>query len=165
MLGKNYDSQVCSAARALELVGERWSLLIIRNALFAGATRFNDFLTLGIATNILKTRLDGFVDAGIMERRSTPEAPEHFDYVLTDKGRELASVIVALTEWGDRWAAPAGPPILYVHSTCDGPLTLQMSCANCGLVHDPSEIGVRPGPGMPADMVERVGGRVPAGTG
>jgi DNA-binding HxlR family transcriptional regulator len=101
MLGKTYDSQVCSAARALELVGERWSLLIIRNALFAGATRFNDFLTLGIATNILKTRLDGFVDAGIMERRSTPEAPEHFDYVLTDKGRELAPVIVALTEWGD----------------------------------------------------------------
>ena len=77
MLGKTYDSQVCSAARALELVGERWSLLIIRNALFAGATRFNDFLTLGIATNILKNRLDGFVDTGIMERRSNPGTQEH----------------------------------------------------------------------------------------
>ena len=165
MLGKNYDSQVCSAARALELVGERWSLLIIRNALFAGATRFNDFLTLGIATNILKNRLDGFVDAGIMERRSNPGTQEHIEYVLTDKGRELTPIIVALTEWGDRWAAPDGPPILYVHSTCGGPITLRTSCANCGLVHDPNEVRVRRGPGMPADMAERVGGRVPAGTG
>jgi DNA-binding HxlR family transcriptional regulator len=126
MLGKTYDSQVCSAARALELVGERWSLLIIRNALFAGATRFGDFLTLGIATNILKSRLDRFVAAGIMERRSNAASPEHFEYVLTDKGRELAPVIVALTEWGDRWAAPGGPPILYVHTVCGGPITLEI---------------------------------------
>jgi DNA-binding HxlR family transcriptional regulator len=165
MLGKTYDSQVCSAARALELVGERWSLLIIRNALFAGATRFNDFLTLGIATNILKNRLDGFVEAGIMERRSSDASPEHFEYVLTDKGRELATIIVALTEWGDRWAAPGGPPILYIHTVCDSPITLQTNCANCGQVHDPAEVGVRPGPGMPADLVVRMEGRDSAGTG
>jgi DNA-binding HxlR family transcriptional regulator len=156
---------VCSAARALELVGERWSLLIIRNALFAGAARFNDFLTLGIATNILKNRLDGFVDTGIMERRSNPATPEHFEYVLTDKGRELAPIIVALTEWGDRWAAPDGPPVLYIHSDCGGPITLQTNCAKCGQVHDPAELSVRPGPGMPADMAERIDGRVRAGTG
>ena len=165
MLGKPYDSQVCSAARALELVGERWSLLIIRNALFASATRFNDFLTLGIATNILKSRLDGFVDAGIMVRHSNPGNQDHFEYVLTDKGRELTPIIIALTEWGDRWAAPDGPPILYIHSTCGGPITLQTSCANCGLVRDPSEIGVRPGPGMPADMAERVVGRMSGASG
>ncbi len=165
MLGKTYDSQVCSAARSLELVGERWSLLIIRNALFAGATRFNDFLTLGIATNILTNRLDGFVDAGIMVRRSNSGSQDHFEYALTDKGRELTPIIVALTEWGDRWAAPDGPPILYVHSTCGGPITLQTSCANCGQVHDPAEVRVRPGPGMPAHMAERVGGQMPAGTG
>jgi DNA-binding HxlR family transcriptional regulator len=164
MLGKTYDSQVCSAARALELVGERWSLLIIRNALFAGATRFNDFLALGIATNILKNRLDGFADAGIMERRNIPASLEHFEYVLTDKGRELAPIIVALTEWGDGWAAPGGPPILYVHSVCGGPITLQIHCANCGQVHDPAELGVRPGPGMPADIAARMETRVPAGT-
>ena len=140
MLGKTYDSQVCSAARALELVGERWSLLIIRNALFAGATRFNDFLTLGIATNILKTRLDGFVDAGIMERLSNTWRSGALRVRTLRKGHELAPIIVALTEWGDRWAAPDGPPILYIHSTCGGPITLQTSCANCGLVHDPSEI-------------------------
>jgi DNA-binding HxlR family transcriptional regulator len=159
VLGKTYDSQVCSAARALELVGERWSLLIIRDALFAGSTRFNDFLRLGVATNILKTRLDGFVDSGIMERRSSSRNPDHFEYLLTDKGRDLAPSIVALTEWGDRWAAPDGPPILYVHSVCGGPITLQTACDNCGQVHDPAELQVRPGPGMPADIAARMGER------
>jgi DNA-binding HxlR family transcriptional regulator len=157
VLGKTYDSQVCSAARALELVGERWSLLIIRDALFAGSTRFNDFLRLGVATNILKNRLDGFVSAGIMERRSYSSSPDHHEYLLTDKGRELAPVIVALTEWGDRWAAPAGPPILYAHSVCGDPITVQTTCATCGQVHDPAEVHVRPGPGMPADIAARMG--------
>jgi len=156
MLGKTYDSEVCSAARALELVGERWSLLIIRNAMFAGATRFNDFLGLGIATNILKSRLDGFVDAGIMERRSSSRNPDHYDYLLTEKGRELTSVIVALTAWGDRWAAPDGPPVLYVHSVCGGPISQQTTCANCGQVHHPEEVGVRPGPGMPIEIAARM---------
>src|SRR3954463_9395138 len=106
VLGKTYDNQVCSIARALEVVGERWSILIVRNALFAGSTRFTDFQrSLGIAPNILKTRLDGFVDAGIMRR------DEH-EYLLTEKGRDLAPALVALTAWGDRWVAPDGPPIL-----------------------------------------------------
>ena len=156
MLGKTYDSQVCSAARALELVGERWSLLIIRDALFAGATRFNDFLALGIATNILKNRLDGLVAAGIMQHGNARNS-EHFEYRLTDKGRELAFVIVALTEWGDRWVAPDGRPVLYTHSVCDGPITQQLTCANCGQVHDPAEVQARPGPGMPADIAARMG--------
>ncbi len=148
MLGKMYDSEVCSAARALELVGERWSLLIIRNALFAGATRYSDFRALDIATNILKTRLDGFIESGIMERRGSLRNPEHFEYALTEKGRDLATVVVALTEWGDRWRAPAGPPAWYPHSVCGGQLSLHTTCADCGLVHDPAEVGVRPGPGM-----------------
>jgi DNA-binding HxlR family transcriptional regulator len=157
MLGKTYDSQVCSAARALEIVGERWSLLIIRDALFAGATRFNDFLKLGLATNILANRLEGFVDAGIMERRSYATNPDHGEYLLTDKGRDLAPAIVALTEWGDRWAAPDGPPILYIHSECGSPITQQTNCATCGKVHDLAEVRVRPGPGMPPDMAARMG--------
>jgi DNA-binding HxlR family transcriptional regulator len=156
MLGKTYDSEVCSAARALEQVGERWSLLIIRNALFAGATRFNDFRRLGIATNILKSRLDGFVDAGIMQRRTYSGNPEHYDYLLTDRGRDLAPIIVALTEWGDRWAAPDGPPVLYAHSVCGGRITQQTTCADCGQVHDPAEVQARPGPGMPAELAARM---------
>ena len=152
MLGKTYDSQVCSAARALEFVGERWTLLIVRDALFAGATRFSDFLKgLGIATNILTSRLDGLVEAGIMERHGYAQNPELYEYLLTDKGLELAPVIVALTEWGDQWAAPDGRPILYTHAACDGEISLQMTCATCGRVHDPTEMRVRPGPGMPSD--------------
>jgi DNA-binding HxlR family transcriptional regulator len=158
MLGKTYDSEVCSAARTLELVGERWSLLIVRNALFAGATRYNDFhKKLGIATNILKTRLDGLVDAGIMERRSYSQNPELYEYLLTDKGRELVPVVLALTEWGDRWAAPDGPPVLYTHSVCGDGIFQQTICATCGQVHDPAEVQARPGPGMPADRAAGMG--------
>jgi DNA-binding HxlR family transcriptional regulator len=156
MLGKTYDSQVCSAARALEVVGERWSLLIIRDALFAGATRFGDFLALGIATNILKNRLDGFIAAGIMQRRKDARNPEHHEYLLTQRGRELAPIILALTQWGDRWAAPEGPPVLYRHSGCGAPITQSISCVTCGEVHDPAEVHVLPGPGLPADIAARL---------
>src|SRR5690349_11852957 len=91
MLGRTYEAEVCSIARALEVVGERWSVLIVRNALFAGSTRFTDFQrSLGIAPNVLKTRLDGFVDAGIMRRRQYSEQPELYEYLLTEKGRDLA---------------------------------------------------------------------------
>lgn len=150
MLGKTYDSQVCSIARALELVGERWSLLIIRDALFGGATRYSDFQRgLGVATNVLKTRLDGFVDAGIMRRHRYSEQPELYEYLLTDKGRALAPALVALTEWGDRWATDAEPPILYTHSVCGAALTHQTVCTHCGRVDDPAEIRATVGPGMP----------------
>ena len=155
MLGKTYDSQVCSIARALELVGERWSLLIVRDALFAGTTRYVEFQRrLRIATNILQSRLDGFVEAGIMQRRSRSSAgPE---YVLTDKGRDLAPVLIALTHWGDRWAAPDGPPIRYVHETCGAAVTMDVTCASCGTVVGPDEVLAQPGPGMPAEYLERM---------
>jgi DNA-binding HxlR family transcriptional regulator len=152
VLGKTYDDQVCSIARALEVVGERWSLLIIRDALFAGSTRYSDFQRgLGIATNILKVRLDGFVDAGIMRRHRYSKQPDLFEYVLTDKGRDLATALIALTEWGDRWAAPDGPPIVYRHTVCGSPVSHEVVCATCGHVNDLSEVEGRPGPGMLAD--------------
>src|SRR4051794_9311383 len=157
MLGKTYEDQVCSIARALEVVGERWSLLIIRNALFAGSTRFSDFQrSLGIATNILKTRLDGFVEAGIMRRHQYSEQPELHEYLLTEKGRDLAPALIALTEWGDRWAAPDGPPILYRHSVCGSGVHHEVVCGTCGPVDDPAEVQALPGPGMPAHRVERM---------
>jgi DNA-binding HxlR family transcriptional regulator len=169
MLGKTYEDQVCSIARALEVVGERWSLLIIRNALFAGSTRYSDFQrSLGIATNILKSRLDGFVDAGIMRRHQYSEQPELYEYLLTEKGRDLASALIALTEWGDRWSAPDGPPILYSHTVCGSAISHEVVCAACGRVDDPAEVQAEPGPGMPAERAEmmekrRVGSsRVPA---
>jgi DNA-binding HxlR family transcriptional regulator len=157
MLGKTYESEVCSIARALEVVGERWSVLIVRNALFAGSTRYSDFQrSLGIASNILTTRLDGFVEAGIMRRHQYSDQPPLHEYLLTEKGRDLAPALIALTEWGDRWAAPDGPPIRYSHSVCGSDVSHQVVCATCGRVEDPAEVQALPGPGMPADRIERM---------
>ncbi|MBW9121437.1 helix-turn-helix transcriptional regulator [Microbacterium trichothecenolyticum] len=153
MLGKTYDTQVCSIARSLEMVGERWSLLIIRDALFARVTRFGDFQhNLGIATNVLTSRLESFVAAGIMERAGAA------DYVLTPKGRALAVSLIALTEWGDEWASPVDPPILYRHSVCDNAVHATTTCDACGAV-PADEVAVKIGPGMPAEyLAARRGG-------
>ncbi|MEU8250302.1 helix-turn-helix domain-containing protein [Nonomuraea sp. NPDC048916] len=150
MLGRLYDNEVCSAARALEVVGERWSLLIIRNAMFAGATRFTEFQRrLGIAPNILANRLERFVEAGLMETRPQPDAPETREYVLTGKGLDLQPVIIALTHWGDRWAAPNGPPIIYEHDGCGGTVHQRLSCEACAATPAPAQVSARRGPGMP----------------
>ena len=164
MLGNTYEDQVCSIARALELVGERWTLLILRNALFAGSTRYGEFQrSLGIATNILPNRLDGLVASGIMERRSAREHGDVPEYLLTPKGRDFAPALIALTEWGDRWAAPDGPPILYQHATCGSALHVDVECAKCGPIDDLGEIQALPGPGMPADRARRVRERAARG--
>lgn len=155
MLGRTYDAQNCSAARALELVGERWSLLIIRDALFAGHTRFGDFQrSLGVAPNILTARLDGFVAAGLMRRRRYSEHPEHYDYLLTSKGRDLAPVIVALSAWGDQYAAPNGPPIIYQHTACGTEIHQRIRCLACEEEIPNTDIGVRAGPGMLAPVLQ-----------
>jgi DNA-binding HxlR family transcriptional regulator len=112
MLGRRYENEECSAARALELVGERWSLLILRDAMFADCTRFSQFQKrLGLATNTLAARLEGFVAAGLMEHRQPGAPGEQAEYLLTQKGLELKPVIIALTEWGDKWVQPG--PVVY----------------------------------------------------
>jgi len=147
MLGRNYNNQVCSAARALEVVGERWSLLIIRDAMFGGITKFTDFQRhLGIAPNTLATRLDGFVSAGLMELHRYSD--QHHEYVLTEKGRDLQPVIIALSAWGDRWAAPDGPPVVYRHHECGGRLDLQLRCRSCHQSVTSAQVTPQPGPGL-----------------
>lgn len=131
MLGRTYDREVCSAARALEIAGERWSLLILRNAAFASMTRFTDFQQrLGIAPNVLAARLERFVADGLMT--ISPASTGHGEYHLTKKGLDFKPVIIALTEWGDRWAAPDGPPIRYEHDGCGGHVESQLRCGTCG---------------------------------
>ncbi|MGE0282555.1 MAG: winged helix-turn-helix transcriptional regulator [Rhizobiaceae bacterium] len=118
MLGRLYENQNCSAARALELIGERWSLLILRDAMFGNLTRFSQFQkSLGLATNILTKRLECFVADGLMERRQP--AGEQAEYLLTQKGQELKPVVMALTAWGDKWVRPG--PIDFCHAV-DGEL-------------------------------------------
>lgn len=143
MLGRTYERENCSAARTLELVGERWSLLIIRNALFAGATRFTEFqVRLGVAPNVLTRRLQDFVAHGLMEI-----AGGGHEYHLTEKGRELGAVVVALTEWGDRWAAPDGPPVRYAHRGCGGTVATTPTCGGCGTEPSMADVVAEPGPG------------------
>lgn len=143
MLGRLYPAQICSAARTLEIVGERWSLLIARDAMFAGMTRFSEFQrSLGVAPNILAKRLADFVEAGIFEQ--TPGADgRHAEYTLTDKGRELQPIIIALTQWGDRWAAPDGPPITFEHDGCGGRVSVRTVCARCDAAPAPRSVVAR----------------------
>lgn len=156
MLGKTYDGEVCSIARSLEVIGERWSLLLIRDALFAGSTRYTDFQrTLGISTNVLQARLDSFVEAGIMRRHRYSEQPELYEYLLTEKGRDLAPALIALSQWGDTYAAPDGPPMLYSHADCDSSVRVELVCDTCGRLEPGAEVQARPGPGMPREHLER----------
>jgi len=142
MLGRTYDREVCSAARALEIVGERWSLLILRNAAFAGMTRFTDFQkSLDIAPNVLAARLERFVEEGLMA--TTAGAEGFATYHLTKKGLDFKPVIIALTEWGDRWAAPDGPPIVYEHEACGGHVKENLYCKRCGETPRPQDVRAR----------------------
>ena len=153
MLGRTYSREVCSAARALEIAGERWSLLILRNAAFAGMTRFTDFQkSLDIAPNVLAARLERFVEDGLMAASAGPRG--HAEYHLTDKGLDFKAVIVALTEWGDRWAAPDGPPIAYQHDGCGGHVRQLFECRKCGAKVRPRDVVARKTPVM-AKLQER----------
>jgi DNA-binding HxlR family transcriptional regulator len=112
VLKNDYDGQDCSVARALELVGERWTLLVVRDA-FLGRRRFEEFQeSLGIARNVLADRLQKLVEHGIFERVRYQERPERFEYRLTRKGRDLRLVLTALMQWGDRYVSATPPRLL-----------------------------------------------------
>ena len=123
----------CSIARSLEIIGEWWTPLILRDAFF-GVTRFEEFQSrLGIARNILTKRLDTLVDAGIFERRIYDEARDRSDYVLTDKGRALWPVLVTLRQWGDEWVmGKKKAPIALVHTACGERTHAELVCDQCG---------------------------------
>src|SRR4051794_6526665 len=154
MLGRDYDTQVCSVARALEVVGERWSLLVIRDA-FLGVRRFDEFQrSLGIARNVLQTRLERLVDEGILERRLYQERPPRHEYRLTEKGLDLWPVLVALMKWGDRHVYPDGPPVVMEHRDCGGEVDDRRICTRCGQPLEARDVRPRPGPGAPARDLE-----------
>jgi DNA-binding HxlR family transcriptional regulator len=148
MLGRTYEGQNCSLASTLELVGERWTLLIVRDALL-GVTRFDAFLArLGIARNVLTDRLRSLVDNGILERVEYRQRPSRHEYRLTPAGRDLTPVIVTLTQWGDRHRPrPAGPPRLFEHADCGGPATAELTCGKCATPIPVDELTSVPGPG------------------
>jgi DNA-binding HxlR family transcriptional regulator len=133
VLPRTYDNQVCSVARALEAVGDRWTMLVIREA-FKGVRRFDDFQErLGVARNVLSDRLTRLVDDGILEKRRYQERPERFEYRLTSKGVDLFPVLMSLMNWGDRHAPdPGGPPMTVLHKGCGGRIDDRLLCDRCG---------------------------------
>jgi DNA-binding HxlR family transcriptional regulator len=138
----------CSVARTLEIIGEWWTLLILRDA-FLGVRRFDDFQSrLGIARNVLTDRLNTLVEHGILERRRYQERPERFEYGLTEKGRDLHPVLVSLLRWGDRWTAgEAGPPLLLEHRSCGQDMTPVLVCPHCKEEITAASVRAHPGPG------------------
>ena len=152
MLGNDYKSQACSIAGALEVVGERWSLLIVRDV-FLGLRRFDQIqANLGIARNVLQARLARLVEHGVLERVRYQERPPRFEYRLTEKGIDLWPTVVALMQWGDRHAAPAdGPAVLLEHRDCGGTVDAHRICARCGERLAARDSRALPGPGAAPD--------------
>jgi DNA-binding HxlR family transcriptional regulator len=138
MLGNDYRGQNCSIARTLELVGERWSILVLRDV-FLGVRRFDELQRdLGVARNVLAARLERLVAEEILEKVPYQERPPRHEYRLTEKGLDLWPVIVELLRWGDRHAAPlAGPPVLLRHRDCGGLVGERRTCERC---HEPLEV-------------------------
>jgi DNA-binding HxlR family transcriptional regulator len=148
VLHRTYPDQVCSIARSLEVVGERWTLLILRDAL-RGKTRFDEFREgLAIASNVLTARLERLCQEGLLERRAYQERPVRHEYVVTEKGRALGPAILMLMKWGDRYyPAKGGPPMLTIHRECGGVVNERLHCERCARRVDFEELEVRPGPG------------------
>jgi len=143
---RSFEDMNCSVAQCLEVVGEWWSLLIVRDA-FLGVRRFDDFQArLGISRNILNQRLTRLVDHGVLERVPYQDNPPRSEYRLTDKGRDLWPVLTAMRQWGDQWAAPNGAPLAMRHTTCRHVADAVMVCSHCGERLDVRSVKVEPGP-------------------
>lgn len=135
MLPSTYEAQQCSIARALEVVGERWTLLLIRDA-FLGVRRFDDFQAhLGISRNILTRRIGGLVEAGLLYRKPYQERPTRYEYLPTPRALDLWPVILGLAQWGDEEpsAPPAGVRREFFHAECGNPIRAVAYCPDCGV--------------------------------
>lgn len=153
-----YADKNCSIAKPLAFLGERWTLLVLRD-LFLGRRRFDEFqASLGVATNVLSQRLATLTEEGIVERRRYSEHPERFEYVLTEKGQDLQPVLLALLAWGDRYTAENGPPLEVVHG--DHAFHAVQVCSECGEPVDAHNVHSRLGAGA-TDEQRRADGRRP----
>ncbi len=143
-----FGEMACSIARTLEVAGEPWSPLIIRDV-WVGTTRFDDIQRdLGISRKVLSERLKWLVAQGVLEQRAYSERPLRHDYVLTQKGLELSDVLLAIIAWGDRWTAgEAGPPVLLRHRACGELTRAELRCAHCGEPLHAAHVDVELGPG------------------
>ncbi|MFT7371519.1 MAG: DNA-binding HxlR family transcriptional regulator [Oleiphilaceae bacterium] len=141
----------CSVARALSIVGDRWTLLILRDS-FLGTKRFDKFQKkIGLSRQRLSNRLNKLVDDEILRKVPYQEKPLRHEYRLTRKGVELYPVLMTLAKWGDNWmAGEAGAPIEYTHTRCQHTMTMNLCCSECGEEINPKEVIPKVGPGLKA---------------
>ena len=155
---KSFSEMHCSVAQCLEVVGEWWSLLIVRDA-FLGVTRFDDFQErLGISRNVLNQRLARLVEADVLVKVPYSEHPPRHDYRLTDKGRDLWPVLTTMRQWGDKYAAPDGPPLELFHESCGSMSEPRMICSSCGEGIGPRDVRAMPGPGAVERLIRTAEG-------
>ncbi|MEV8633680.1 helix-turn-helix domain-containing protein [Streptosporangium sp. NPDC051023] len=147
-----FGDMACSIARTLDVIGEPWSPLILRD-IYVGMTRFEQIQQdLGISRKVLTERLKWLTENDVLERREYSSRPPRHEYVLTAKGMELCDLLLVMVGWGDRWAAgEAGPPVLYRHHSCGEISHVELSCAGCGRPMRAADVDVLPGPGVAPD--------------
>lgn len=152
---KSFSGMHCSVAQCLEVVGEWWSLLIVRDA-FLGVSRFDDFQQrLGISRNVLNQRLTHLVQHKVLEKVPYSEHPPRHGYRLTDKGRDLWPVLTTMRQWGDRYAAPEGPPLELIHQQCGHVSQALLICSECGEQIGAGNVKAVPGPGEVEPLIAR----------
>jgi DNA-binding HxlR family transcriptional regulator len=144
------DNQPCSIARALSEIGDGWSLMLVRDA-FYGRTRFSEFVKhTGAQKTVVSDRLKRLVNAGVFDRVEYEQYPTRHEYVLTEKGRDLAQVMVALSAWGDRWLDNGqGAPIRLIHTACGHDADAVTVCGHCGDELASGNLVAAEGPGFP----------------
>lgn len=142
----------CSIARTLDVIGEPWSPLVLRDV-YRGLTRFEQIHdSLGISRKVLTERLNHLVQHGVLERRPYDRRPRS-EYVLTKKGTELVELLMVMVAWGDAWAAGEdGPPLLYRHRACGRVASVDLRCVHCGEPMHADDVDLEPGPGMRAEV-------------
>jgi DNA-binding HxlR family transcriptional regulator len=143
-----FGAMACSIARTMDVIGEPWSPLIVRN-IYIGITRFDQLQqSLGMSRKVLAERLRWLTETGVLTRREYSARPPRHEYVLTPKGLELFEVLMVMVRWGDRWlAGEAGPPVLYRHHACGEISHAELHCSICGEPMRATNIDVLPGPG------------------
>ncbi|WP_432187932.1 winged helix-turn-helix transcriptional regulator [Streptomyces sp. Tue6028] len=153
---KSFANWPCSIARTVDLLGDAWTSLVLREA-FYGSRRFDEFQQeLGIARNTLTDRLRRLVAEGLMEMRLYDSEPPRYDYVLTEKGRDFFPVLAAMTRWGDRWlAGEEGVPVTLHHDSCGHDAEARVVCSACGEPMGSENTSVRMGPGYPERLKSR----------
>jgi DNA-binding HxlR family transcriptional regulator len=146
----------CSVARVLDILGDAWTPLILREA-FYGLRRFDEFQSgLGIPRNTLADRLRRLVDNGLFEKRIYQTEPRRYEYVLTEQGTDFFGVLTAMSAWGDRWlAGEEGPPVTFHHETCGHDSAVEVVCAGCGEPLKRADTTIKPGPGYPEKLKRR----------